>query len=289
MPSNEEMPRVSRVLDGLAWIAKAKDGNRVRLPCTLDVIRRVLFHKLQTEQAKGAQAFGAGDLYSMASYHLACAVYSLAFTAGLRPSEIAQRQTSKGTVSAPLRLKDIEIHQAPDGSVPSAVLYLPKRKNDQMGFKSDVAIGRVGDDLVEPIDALLRYIDARRAAGEDLSPESLLFPIRGADGQLHGLTYQELTDGMNTDLASAGFDPKLYHGHSWRIGMATTLAMNNVPEYIIKDAGGWSRTSTAFNIYIARATQTQRMAFTQFLARPYDASAVSNVRPNPGLITRHFF
>ena len=33
--------------------------------------------------------------------------------------------------------------------------------------------------------------------------------------------------------------------------------------------GGWSRTSSAFNTYIARAPQAQRAEFTAYLVRPY--------------------
>jgi hypothetical protein len=52
-------------------------------------------------------------------------------------------------------------------------------------------------------------------------------------------------------------------------GAATSMALNGVPEYLIKDMGGWSRSSSAFNVYIGRAPQKQRAAYTRFLSQQY--------------------
>jgi hypothetical protein len=51
---------------------------------------------------------------------------------------------------------------------------------------------------------------------------------------------------MNLEIVNGRLRPVLYHGHCSHIGMATTLTMNGVPEYVIKDIGGWSRDSSAF-------------------------------------------
>ena len=76
---------------------------------------------------------------------------------------------------------------------------LPSHKNDQLGKKSDVVIGRADDHLGlgEPIDRLLDYLAARRAEGEVFTEESYMFPVKDAGGNLHGLTYHQLTEGMN--------------------------------------------------------------------------------------------
>jgi len=93
-------------------------------------------------------------------------------------------------------------------------------------------------------------------------------------------TFRDATFGRATrwreDSGPAGtlcFDAKLYGGHSWRIGAATTLALNGVPEYMIKDIGGWSRSSSAFNVYFARAPQSLRASFSEFFSRPYSSTS----------------
>jgi hypothetical protein len=272
MPDNKDMPLLGQILVGLDKVKKAQDGGRVRLPCTIDVVRAVLAKKLSTAVEKGEED-GAVDVYSLESFLMAASVYTFAFAGGFRPSEFTVRVNgSKAYTSLPLRLKDLTLNTDAAGNPQSLMVLLPSRKTDQLGKKSDVIIGRVNDPshLVEPIDRLLCYIGARRSAGETLTGESYLFPVKDGAGKMHGLTYQELTDGMNKDLAAAGFDPSLYQGHSWRIGMATTLAMNGVPEYVIKDMGGWSRNSSSFNLYVRRCPPEQRASFARFLAQPFD-------------------
>ena len=280
MPDNKDMPHLMRILDGLEWVKKAQEGNRVRLPCTIDVLRAVLAKKLSIATEKGEQD-GAISVYSLASFRMAAAVYTFAFGGGLRPSEFTVRvNEQKGYTSLPLKLKDLTLNTLGGDKPHSLVVMLPSRKTDQLGKKSDVVIGRVDDHLglVEPIDRLLDYLAARRAEGEVLTGESYLFPVKDAGGKLHGLTYHQLTEGMNHDLSAAGFDPSLYQGHSWRIGMATTLAMNGVPEYVIKDMGGWSRNSSAFNLYVRRCPPEQRASFARFLAKPFDGHVVPDVQ-----------
>ena len=290
-----------RVLDGLDWVFKAKNGGRLRLPCTLDVLVRILATKGRKEQTLPED--GRPSVYSMESFTMSAAVYTLAFCGAFRPSEISVRvNQAKAYTSLPLRIKHISIEfedQARQRPV-RLIIWLPKRKNDQLGEKSDVAVGLTGDDLVCAVQRVVGYLAARQAAGEVLTDESLLFPVDKADGSRVALTYDMLTSAMDVDLAAAGFDAKLYNGHSWRIGHATTLALNGVPEYIstpslnaapfrvsahecflwsnfcpthhpvsVKDMGGWSRTSSAFNTYIHRCPQGQRAAFTAFLTRPY--------------------
>jgi len=270
-PKLEDMPRLMRVLDGLDWIFKAKVGKRIRLPCTLDVLLKVLQTKWAAEQALPTDQ--RPNLYSMKCTVTAAAVYSLAFVGALRPSEISVRRNDKKSyISNALKVRDLQVYMK-DGKPFSAILWLPKRKNDQMGEKSDVAIGRTGHDVVCAVQRVYEYLLVRKAAGEVLTDDSLLFPMGDAspDGLKHGLTYEELTKSMDSDLEAAGFDSKLYGGHSWRIGAATTLALNGVPEYMIKDIGGWSRYSSAFNVYFARAPQSLRASFSEFFSRPYSS------------------
>ena len=87
-----------------------------------------------------------------------------------------------------------------------------------------------------------RFLAERARRGEFLHQDSLLFPIVSADGtQVAPLTYENFTANLALDLEAAGFPSKDYKGHSFRIGCATSLALNGVPEMLIEDAGGWSR------------------------------------------------
>jgi hypothetical protein len=273
MPTSKQLPRLSRVMAGLEWIYLAHKGSRLRLPCTDQVLRRVVVAKAQAVEA--LPEADRPSVYSLQSPCFSAAVYSTAFCGGFRPSEISSRKNVlKGYTSLPLRLKDVTFNFDEYGGVLSVIIWLPHRKNDQAGVKSDVAIGRTGDVLVDCCTRLSEYLEERTAAGEELTGDSFLFPVSNTAGDgWHGLTYEELTASMHEDLLRAGFDADLYNGHSWRIGMATTLALNGVPEYIIKDMGGWSRSSSAFNVYIGRAPQEQRMAFSAFLSQPYSAAA----------------
>jgi hypothetical protein len=271
LPSNKEMPRLMRVLDGLKWVAKATEGGKLRLPCTFDVLERILISKWTRELEKAKEE--RPSIYSMDSAVLASAVYCLAFCGCLRPSELSVRvNTGKRYTSLPLRLRDIKVDAQANGII-NLILWLPKRKNDQLGEKSDVSIGPTGHELVCAVRRLMEYLQARRDTGEELTEESLLFPVDDTEGRRAGLTYEQLTRAMDADLEAAGFDSKLYGGHSWRIGAATSLALNGVPEYLIKDIGGWSRSSSAFNVYIGRAPQKQRASYTCYLAKPYSPNA----------------
>lgn len=176
MPSNQEMPRLMRVIDGLKWVAKATEGGKLRLPCTFDVLERILIAKWTKELATAAAE--RPSVYSLDSAVLVSAIYCLAFCGCLRPSEISVRvNAGKQYTSLPLRLKDIKVDNQANGLI-NLVLWLPKRKNDQLGEKSDVAIGPTGHDLVCAVKRLLEYLQARRETGEQLTEESFLYPSR---------------------------------------------------------------------------------------------------------------
>ena len=66
------------------------------------------------------------------------------------------------------------------------------------------------------------------------------------DGTPISRTY--FTQQLNISLIGCGLDTKLYKGHSFRIGAATTTAIDGVSEQKIRAMGRWS--SNAFKIYI---------------------------------------
>ena len=102
-----------------------------------------------------------------------------------------------------------------------------------------------------------------------LTPDSFLFPIDNGKGGLRPLSYEDLTTALQNDLLAAGYDATHYKGHSFRIGAATTMSFNGVPEHVIKDMGGWSRDSKAFYLNVGKAPQEVRIHMSAFLARAY--------------------
>ena len=286
MAENKHLPRLMQVLDGLDWLFKAKVGSRLRLPVTFDVLLKLL--AIKRERLEALPAEQRPSVYSMSSYSMSRAVYSLAFCGCLRPSEVSVRNNqAKKYTSRALRMRDIRVSYASDGKPEHLILLLPSRKNDQLADKkSDVAIGPTGHSVVCVLQAFPDYFEERIVAGEVIDDDSLLFPVMNAKGELEGLSYEQLTAAMDVDLTAAGFNAAQYNGHSWRIGAATTLALNGVPEYIIKDIGGWSRTSNAFSVYIGRTGQKQRAAFTAFLACPYTSSPGTQEFGSWNLISR---
>jgi hypothetical protein len=131
------------------------------------------------------------------------------------------------------------------------------------------------------------WLDARRKEGEVITPDSYLFPIKNREGQLVPLTYDLMTKQLTTDLEAAGFSSAHYKGHSFRIGAATTMALNCVPDYWIEDLGNWARGSTAMRRYIhlSAAPEQDRAHITSYLGRQFGGNPDSGLgskkaRPN---------
>ena len=89
-----------------------------------------------------------------------------------------------------------------------------------------------------PVTAVLSYIAIRGPA------EGPLFTRANS----HPLTRQWFVDRIHRALSLAGIDASAYHGHSFRIGAATTAADTGIGEYLIKTLGRWS--SSAYQLYI---------------------------------------
>ena len=94
--------------------------------------------------------------------------------------------------------------------------------------------------------------EGRRLAGEKFDDESYLFAIRGADGKLRPVEYDDLRKHLVKDLEAAGYDSSVYLAHSFSIGAASTLHANGVPNSIIEELGRWVRGSLSIPKILAR-------------------------------------
>jgi hypothetical protein len=110
---------------------------------------------------------------------------------------------------------------------------------------------------------------ALKGAGEAFTPDSFLFPMDDGKGGLRPLSYEDLTTALQHELLAVGYEATHYKGQSFRIGAATTMVFNGVPDHVIKDMGGWSRDSKAFYLYVGKAPQEVRIHMSAFLARAY--------------------
>ena len=277
------MPKLQRVLNGFKWMEMATKDGRLRLPLTHKILGNVIDTKWRLFREAKAAAQAAGEqfeypsIYSMDHPATAAAVYSSASCHFCRPGEISVRNTSKGVVTTPLLL---EHHQFlydgvdADGKkiLMGQVINFPSTKTDPYGERSDRVAGLIPGSSVCATTNTVKYLHFRRdprGGNEQLAKTNLMFPIDDGKGGLRPLSYEDLVDAMQRDLKAAGYDASHYKGHSFRIGAATSMALNGVPDHVIKDMGGWSRNSTAFNAYFGRAPQELRVRMSTFLSRAY--------------------
>ena len=118
-----------------------------------------------------------------------------------------------------------------------ARVFLKRSKTDQFGRGVAIYLGATGDDLC-PVTALLEYVAVR---GVSQGPF-----FRFVDGT--PLTKARFVSRVRAALERAGVPCRLYSGHSFRIGAATTAAEKGVQDSTIQALGRWS--STAFLSYI---------------------------------------
>ena len=264
MPSNADMPQLMQILNGFAKAQLASKADDVqRLPMTFGVTTKVAYTKREAHALLAEEP----SVYSLESILMAEAAYGLGLVGALRPSELAVRLTKTAGWSKPLTLSQYTDDRRQDHSV----LNLAQRKNAQLGGpRCHVVIGQTHHWFCAR-ENMKRYLDERVRLGEILTPESLLFPIRTPEGTLRPMTYADLTHALAKDCERAGFDPKAYTGHSFRIGAATTMAINGVPTHWIEDLGGWARGSKALNTYIHLnlAPTQQRANMSVYLARSF--------------------
>ena len=104
-------------------------------------------------------------------------------------------------------------------------------------------MGRTNSELC-PVAAVLAYMVERQS-----------FPgpfFKFVDGRY--LTRARFVSEIRAALQAAGVPDSGYSGHSFRIGAATTAALNGVPDSLIKTMGRWE--SSAYTLYIRTPRET---------------------------------
>lgn len=142
----------------------------------------------------------------------------------LRSGEICVLSPKEYDPLAHLSINDIAVdcHGKP------SMVLLKESKTDPFRQGITIFLGATGSTLC-PVNTLLAYVDVRGQAPGPL----FLFKDQ------QPLTRERLVSCLRMAISKAEFDPKLYAGHSFRIGAATTAHLNGVEDSTIMTLGRW--------------------------------------------------
>ena len=237
-PDVPHTPRLRQLLLGVGRLQGSlrRSVPRTRLPITVHLIR------------------GFMGLWSGGGIRLAAlrAAVSVCFFGFFRSGELTVPSATEFDPRVHLSWGDVAVD---DADPPTCVrVHLKRSKCDQMGKGVDVYIGATGDDDVCPVKAVLAYVAVR---GTAQGPFFLL------DQNSTPLTKPVFVAAVREGLRRLGMDDRLYAGHSFRIGAATTAAQRGCEDSLIQALGRWS--SAAFLSYV-RTPPAQVIAVARKLA-----------------------
>jgi hypothetical protein len=287
--NRSDMPRLQRHLNGFEWMEKATKDGRLRLPLTHKILDNIVktkwtFYRMQ-KKALGAQFVEPsnydgplgnspdGLFYSERPLHAPRRNFGAQHEQGYSHGTIAPQEppgargcTMGSTLSATLRLAEKSSPASPLISRPQRPINLGNAAIARLEsfLIRQCASPRIwrGTFTFEPMGGLPRLCNSTSkwlARCWRLIHYCFLSPM--------GKEAYDLSRTMTWPLHWK--DTTHYKGHSFRIGAATTMAFNGVPDHIIKDMGGWSRESKAFYLYVGKAPQEVRIHMSAFLARAY--------------------
>lgn len=204
---------IRKLLQGMQRTTLHKD---TRLPITLQLLNKII-PTLQTV---------CNTIYET---KLFTAAFTLAFHALLRIGEFT---VSKGNTPATIiQFHDITMQQT------NIQLTICHSKTDQLGVGANLQIP-ASNGVACPFAAMHAYLHMRTS---QTGPLFIHF-----EGQ--PLTRYQFITILKRCLNAIGVDSSNYNSHSFRIGAATTLAIQGVHSDVIQGSGRWR--SNAFRTYI---------------------------------------
>ena len=189
-----------------------------RLPITKDILHQIV---LSTDQV----------LHSYMKALLCRAMFLLAFHAFLRIGEITT--TALHDTQHILQVSDTEF--SPNFDTLNITIRHFKHSNQQ---PVTISISQAANPTVCPVRTIRNYLETY---GHKNGP---LFQF--ADG--NPVSYAFFVKSLDSILAYLGLNKRLYRGHSFRIGAATTAAASGLSEVLIQKLGRWK--SDAVKRYI---------------------------------------
>ena len=160
---------------------------------------------------------------------LFASAYTIAFFGFFRVGELTV--TKGNSIDNIISINDIAIEKE------SLIITLRYSKTNQLGDHERIGIKRSQDQIC-PIRFLIRYLRMRPKFGGPLFCHFDGSPV----------TRYQFTSVLKKALSNAGFNYTRFSSHSFRIGAATTAALNGIPADQIQKAGRWR--SQAVRSYI---------------------------------------
>ena len=233
------MPRLEAVIKGIKRThSRDPPHSKPRLPITPTILLS-LRHLWEED----------GEQFDNIMLWAACCTCFFGF---MRAGEITLSSQDSYDPSSHLSFEDITVD---DILNPRAVhLRLKCSKTDPFRLGVTICLGRTLKKLC-PVEALLAYLAVRG------SKTGFLFHF--ADGRL--LTKALFIAKVREALSRTGLNADNYAGHSFRIGAATTAAINGIDECSIKMLGRWK--SSAYQTYI-RTPREKLAAFSSVICQP---------------------
>ena len=266
LPPLAKMTKLRQVLRCIEKDELLHPSGRLRCPLTKELVIKLVLETC----AEGTDTAGASNIYSIASPTLRRATRSMSFVGFFRPGELFQTIDSSGPKHEPVRLEQVWRGRVNDLEILRVRLH--GRKNVPPGDpRCEVIMGATGHPVLCAVRDFDSMIAERVAAGEELGPNSLLFPVwNSALRDFEALRYTTVAEALAADLAAAGFDPKLFAPHSFRSGAATSAAIMGESEFWLRQAAGWSENSNMPFLYakMAVATDYERAQRSANLVRP---------------------
>lgn len=230
-PFNAQMCRLEYVLKGIkAEQARSPTSTcRTRLPITPDILTRL---RLVWERDR-----------SNHNNIMLWAAVCICFFGFLRSGEICVPSQDAYDPGAHLSFGDVTLDNRHNPTL--VQLTIKASKTDPFRKGVTIYLGKTEGNLC-PVSAVAAYLAVRGGSpgpffrfesGRSLTREAFVVKVREA-------------------LSSAGLNPRLYAGHSFRSGAATTAAACGIADSLIKTLGRWE--SSAYQLYIH--TPRERLA-----------------------------
>lgn len=206
---------VKKLLEGCKRLRCSQDS---RVPIT-----QAILHKICQLLSRVA--------YSVYEAQMFRAVYSLAYFGLFRVSELVFTTV---TPNRALQLDDMHF----DDSFQALIIRIRSSKTNQAGPPVMVRIPRSDHSSICCVRLMQAFMRARQAIGG-----FLFCHANGAP-----LTRSQFSGVLSKVLNHAGMPSSKYRSHSFRIGRASELAIQGVPDDVIKQLGRWS--SGAYKKYL---------------------------------------
>ena len=236
-PPTEHWPRLHYTVRGIKRL-QPSSPRRVRLPITPAILMRL------------CRVWMTGQVESPYNARLLWAACCLGYFGFMRAGEFTAVSVS---TQSSICLSDVSVDSRRSPAV--LCVHLRKAKTDPFGKGIDIFLGKTGQPLC-PVTALLNFLLVRQAGegpllvlqdGTPLSRDLFIRKVRKA-------------------LTLAQVDQRLYAGHSFRIGAATTAAAVGIPTHIIKMLGRWN--SEAYLLYIRQPREALASVSARIAAAP---------------------